>query len=197
MTPGLSVSLNGKHLVTVAVEDLDILDVRVHGDVISDEFATLDVTGGKHPKGAESTFLIWIGDRELQPGSEVEVSFIESAETSHAGKRIDEFYPDAEAPAGPWQPDEAMFDELAKRRRVRDRFRFEILGPSSPPIAAATGAEDHSFGFSVSWNSFHRERARVSLSSTTLKSIRDRANGTYHAEFRMSPNQRVKLLVDA
>ena len=197
MTPGLAVSLDGEHLVTVAVDDLDILDVRVHGDVVSEEFATLDVTGGRHPEGCQSTFLIWIGDRVLHPGSQVEVSFLESATTSYAGKTIDEFYPDEEPPTGPWQPTDEMFDELAKRPKIRNRFRFEVLPPSSRSINAATVAEDHSFGFSVSWNSFHPERARVSLSSTTLRSIRDRVNGTYHAELRMSPNERVKVRVDA
>jgi hypothetical protein len=197
MSPGLAVSLNGEHLVTVAVDDLNILDVRVHGDVVSEEFATLDVTGSKHPNGAQSTFLIWIGDRVLQPGSEVEVSFLESTATSYAGKPIDEFYPEEEPPTGSWQPTDAMFDELGKRPRVRERFRFEVLPTSSHAITAVTAAEDHSFGFSVSWNSFHPERARISLSSTTLQSIRDRANGTSHAELRMSPNQRVKVRVDA
>ena len=58
MAPGLAVKLNGEHVVTVATDGLDLLDVRVHGDVISEGFASIYMSGGSHPEGAESSYLI-------------------------------------------------------------------------------------------------------------------------------------------
>ena len=181
MAPGLAVDLDGENLVTVATDGLDLVDIQVHGDVISEEVASLYISGGSHPDGAESSYLIWVDNRPLRPGSVVAVTFLESAMSSRAGKTIDELFPEKEPPTGSWQPSEVMFDELAKRPKVHERFKFEVVPPAAQPIHAVTELGDHSFAFSVLWNSFHPERARVSLSSTTLENIRTRSNGTYHA----------------
>lgn len=197
MSSGLAVTLNGEHLVTVATDGLDLLDVQVHGDFTSKEFASIYMSGGSHSEGEESTYLIWIDHHPLRPGSEVEVAFIDGAETSQPGKTIDELYPDDESPNRQFQPTEIDFEALASQTRVCERFSFEIVPPKAQSISATTVHGDFSFGFSVLWNSFHPERARVSLSSTTLENIRARENGTYHAEFRISLNECAKIRIDA
>jgi hypothetical protein len=196
MAPGLSVRVNGEHLVTVAADGLDMVDVHVHGDVISEEFASLYISGGYHGDDAEHTYLIW-EDRLLEPGAEVEIELLERATTSRPGKTIDELHPEDELPQGPWPTSEMIFEQLAIRPKTRERFEFELEAPDNPKISAVTSAGDHSFGFSVSWTAFHPERARVSLSSTTLENIKSRTNGTYHAEFRIGFNQDVRIRVDA
>ena len=196
MAPALSVRVNGEHLVTVAADGLDMVDVRVHGDVIDEEFAFLYISGGYHGDEGEHTYLIW-EERQLTPGAEVEVKFLESAVTSRPGRTIDELHPEDEMPHGPWPTSEMIFEQLAARPKIREGFHFEVAPPNAQKISAVTSPADHSFGFTVSWTAFHPERARVSLHSFTLENIRSKGDATYHAEFRIGFNQEVRVRVDA
>ena len=194
--PGLAVTVNGREVATVSTEGYNLLGVRVAGDLISEEFANLDVSGGLYGEGDKSQHLTWVNLVPLEPGDEVAVAFLGEATTSHPGKTLDELFPEDERPMGPWEPLEKMFEDLAERPRLRDRFEFVITPPDSEPIRATTMPGDHSFGFSVSWAWTSPDRARVSLSSTSLEQIQRRVNGTYHAQFKLQIGQEVKLRVD-
>jgi hypothetical protein len=194
--PGLAVSVNGKEVATVSTEGYNLLSVRVSGDLVSEEFASLDVSGGLYGEGENDQHLIWVNLIPLCPGDEVAVTFLERATTSHVGKTIDELFPEDERPMGPWEPLEKMFEDLAKEPRVRERFSFVVAPPNGTPIRAETMPEDYSFGFSVSWAWKYPERVRVSLSSASLENIAKRISGTDHAEFKLQMGQGVKLRVD-
>ena len=194
--PGLAVTLNGTRLAEVTTEGLNVLGVRVHGDVLGPEFACVDVSGGLYGEGENSKHLIWVNEQGIAPGDEIEVSLLETVEMSHAGKTIEELFPDEKEPMGPRQPLEDMFRELSKRPKIRDHFTFYAVGPANEIISCATSYGDHSFGFSILWNWQHPERARVSLSSNSLESIEKRVGGTDHANFVLHFGQRVKIRVD-
>lgn len=194
--PGLAVSINGNEVATVSTEGLNLLSVRVSGDLTSDDFATLDVSGGLYGEGGSSQHLIWVNLVPLIPGDEVAVSFLERATTSRAGKTIDELFPEKGQSMGPWEPLEKVLDDLAKEPKVRQQFNFEVTPPTGDVVRAATMPEDHSFGFSVDWAWKCPGRARVSLSSASLDNIVNRVGGTYHAEFKLELGQGVKLRVD-
>ena len=197
MTPGLAISLNGSELVTISSAGFNILSVRVSGDRISQEFANLDVSGGMYGEEEDQNHLIWEPDRVISAGDEITVTLLENATTSRPGKTIEELYPEDKEPHGPWQPIEQVFQDLAQRPIVRERFTFTIELPSSQSIRAETLPNDHSFGFSVTWVWLHPERARVSLSSNTLEGIAKREEGSTHAEFRLQYGQRVQFRVDS
>jgi hypothetical protein len=194
--PGLAVSLNGRKLAVVSTEAANILSVRVHGDVIGPEFANVDVSGGLYGEGEKSVHLTWVNEQEIAPGDEIEVVFLESASTSHAGKTIEELYPAEDEPMGPWPPLDIAFREIAKQPKVRDGFRFRVVPPTGEPTECRMGPNDHLFGFSVLWNWTRPERARVSLSSSTLDEVERRAGGTDYANFILQFGQAVKLRVD-
>ena len=196
MAPGLAISLNGTELVTVSSDGLNILSVRVAGDRITPEFATLDVTGGLYGEEEDQKHLIWEPDRVISPGDEIAVTLLENATTSRPGKTIEELYPEDREPDGPWQPIEQVFQDLAQRPVVREGFNFAVTPPSCRSIRAETLPNDHSFGFSVTWVWLHPERVRVSLSSNTLDGIAKREGGSTHAEFRLQYGQRVLFRVD-
>jgi len=197
MTPGLAISLNGSELVTISSAGFNILSVRVSGDRISQEFANLDVSGGMYGEEEDQNHLIWEPDRVISAGDEITVTLLENATTSRPGKTIEELYPEDKEPHGPWQPIEQVFQDLAQRPIVRERFTFTVELPSSQSIRAETLPNDHSFGFSVTWVWLHPERARVSLSSNTLEGIAKREEGSTHAEFRLQYGQRVQFRVDS
>jgi len=196
MTAGIAIDIDGERVVTVATEGLEMLDVRLHGDIISEEFATLDVTGSSFGEDGAHKFLIWIGDRLVAPKTEVEVTLLDGAETSLPGKSIDEMYPAGEQEDKSWEPTEAIYAELAARPHTRAGFGFALVAPGAPVITSRTAPGDHSFAFVVSWTKFHPEIARVSLSSNSLESIRTRTGGTKHAELRMGLNDKVTIRVD-
>jgi hypothetical protein len=63
-----------------------------------------------------------------------------------------------------------MFDERAKRPKFHDAFSFKFHSSAGTEYAGQTEPREQGFGFTVLWNSFHPERARVSLNSYTLES---------------------------
>lgn len=194
MAPGIKISLNGTELVTISSDGLNILTVRATGDRISPEFASLDVSGGQYG-GEDHTHLIWVPNCVLVPGDEIAVSLLEDATTSCLGKTIDELFPDDKEPFGPWQPIEKLFQDIAQRPHLRERFSFVVTPPSGQSIHSETLSNDHSFGFSVTWVWLHPEQARVSLSSNTIEGIAKREGGSTHAEFRLHCGQRVEFRV--
>jgi hypothetical protein len=194
--PGLAVTVNGRKVATVSTEGYNLLSVRVAGDLISDEFASLDVSGGLYGEGDKSQHLTWVNLAPLNAGDEIEVTFLREATTSHPGKTLDELFPETERPMGPWEPLEKIFEDLAKQQHVRERFEFVITPSDGEPIRATTLPADHSFGFSVSWAWTSPELTRVSLSSASLEQIAKRVNGADHARFKLQMGQGVKLRVD-
>lgn len=178
MPPGLALSLNGTELVTISSGGLNILSVSVFGDRVAPDFASLDVSGGLYGEEKDHKHLIWEPDRIISPGDEIAVTLLGNATTSCPGRTIAELYPEGQ-PHGPWQPVEQVFQELAKRPIVRERFTFAITPPSGQSIHAETLPSDHSFGFSVTWVWLDPERARVSLWSNTLEGIAKRQGGGY------------------
>lgn len=195
MAPGLAVSLNGSQLLTISSEGLNILGVRVSGDRISPEFASLYISGGLYGE-EDQKHLIWEPDRVVLPGDEIGVTLLECATTSEPGKTIEELYSDDKDRHGPWPSVEQVQESLAQRPILREQFTFMITPPSEQSLCARTLPNDHSFGFSVMWNWLHPDRARVSLSSNTLDGLAKRQGGSTYAGFLLRVGQRVLFRVE-
>lgn len=195
--PGFIVSLNGKSLLAVSTEGLNVLSVRVHGDLISPEFALIDVSGGHYEDEKNKMHRIWLNDQEIGPGDEVEVEFQEETSTSVPGKTIEELYPDEKPQMGPGQSIEEIFKDLAKKPKARNKFAFRVEPPLGEAMNSCTEPNDHSFCFSVLWDWTRPNFARVSLNSNSLENIEKRQGGTEHARFRLQPGQRVNFRVSA
>lgn len=184
--PALSVSIDGVTLATVSTDGYDVMSVRVGGTRIDDGMATLDLSGGSYPEVGESTYLTWINDISLQTGQVVTVTFLEAASSSHAGKSIEELFPD-EPPSTQtnFKPTAEMFAELRAMPVLRDRFSFRLASSSGTNFAGETTPDEHGFGFTVLWNSSNPERARVSLHSYTLGNLEARGPMSNHVEEKL------------
>lgn len=68
-------------------------------------------------------------------------------------------------------PTEEMFQELGSKPMIRQKFNLQLDSSSGASFVGQTSSAEHSFGFSVLWNSFHPERARVALHAYTLDSL--------------------------
>jgi hypothetical protein len=194
--PALSVALDEEHLLTVATDGFDVLDVGVSGDRLGPERATLRVSGGSYPEGRESQYLIWEDERALIPGDTLSVTFSAVGATSQRGKTIEELHPD-KMPTDhkPFVPIEEVIQELKQRPTVFDALAFEFIGPDGRSVQAQTTAEEHGYSFTVLWNSHRPERARVSAHTYTLDSLVAKQNGKYHADAKLTFGQRVAFKV--
>ena len=193
--PGFVVSLNGQELVAVSSEGRNILTVRLHGDVVGEEMASLDVTGGYYGEGSENSHLIWLNAVEISENDEVSVSFEANVATSQAGKTIGELHPEEPEKMGPWQSMEQIFEDLAQQHRVREKFAFELEYSSGAVKRCETKPGEFSFGFDVMWQWLKPEIAKIWLTSNTLESIRDREGGTEHVRVQMRYGESVKVRV--
>lgn len=170
--PALDISLDGVKIATVNMDGLDVVSLNVGGTQVDEDLASLDVSGGSYPEDGQPTSLTWVGSVPLRAGQKINVVFLESAASSHSGKTIEELFPD-EPPCT--QTDftltAEMFRELRAKPKHRETFSFRLSLSSGTSFVGTTAATEHGFGFSVLWNSFHPERARVSLHSYTLDSL--------------------------
>ena len=181
--PALSVSIDGVTLVAVSTDGFDVLSVSARGTRIDDGLATLDLSGGCYPEVGESTYLTWINDLQLQAGQVVTVTFFEAASSSHAGKTIEELFPDEPFPTQTdFKLTAEMLTELRGKPLLREKFSFRLASSSGTDVAGESAPDDHGFGFTVLWNSSNPERARASLHSYTLENLETRGPMNYHAE---------------
>ena len=97
---GLIVAINGEPIASVSDAGLNILTVQVHGDVLGDELAALDVYGGLYGQGDADKHLIWVSDHEISAEDEVEIEFAEHVSTSYWGKTIEELHPEPSSQEG-------------------------------------------------------------------------------------------------
>jgi hypothetical protein len=191
--PALSVSIDGVMIATVCTDGYDVLNVRASGTCIDDHLSDLEVAGGSYPENGDQTYLTWVNELHLQPGQVVIVSFLEHASSSHAGKTIEELFPD-ETPmtVTDFKPTTEMFKELRAKPRFRDKFSFR-LASSGAVFVGQTASDEHGFGFSVLWNSHHHEHARVSLHSYTLDSLESRGPINNHFEEHINYGDSVRF----
>ena len=192
---GLMVAVNGKSLASVSDEGLNIIAVQVHGDVVGEELAVIEVFGGLYGQGDADKHLIWIADHELSQDDEVGITFFEEISTSHKGKTIEELHPNSISNAKSGQTMDDLFEEISALPKVRERFTFVLVPPEGEMVRTSTGPEDYSFHLTAMWRWIKPSEARVSLTSNTLEKISKRESGSDHAAFALQFGQSVKLRI--
>ncbi len=181
--PAIRTLIDGVTLATVSTEGYSVISVRVSGTRIEKELATIEVTGGVFSENEDFKYLIWATDLALQPNQTVTVQFLSEGKESHPGKTIDEQYPnEAESDEDNFEPTAEMFAALRTMPTFRETYAFRLEAPKGQTVRISTKSDDRGFAFSVVWNSFHPERAQMSLHSYTIESMEARSNGDYHAE---------------
>lgn len=178
--PALEIKVDGIKVATVNTESLDVFAVDIGGTQVDEELASLNVSGGKYPEGGSPTNLTWVAFSPLCAGQQVNVVFRESGQTSEPGKTIEELFPDEPATEQTdFTPTPEMFNELRAKPKLREKFLFKLVSSSGASFVGESAANEHGFGFSVLWNSFHPEQARVSLHAYTLDSLEAHSPPSY------------------
>lgn len=170
--PALEITLDGVTVAAVSTNELTMLAVTVSGMLIHEAIASLNVSGGHYSQSGSSTYLTWIADTPLQAGQQIRVLFHQDGQSSHAGKTIDELYPD-EPPVAQtdFAPTTEMFHELRAMPKVHEKFVIDLSASSGASFHGETTAPEDSFALSILWDSTLPERARVSLHSNSLDNL--------------------------
>jgi hypothetical protein len=191
--------IDGVPLATVSSVGFNVLSVYVSGTRINEDLAEICISGGSYPEGGESTYLLWAADVKLMPHQVLEVQFLEQADNSHAGKTIDEYFPnepllDLEED---FTPTPENFAKLKAQPAYRNEFSLSFVSSTGPVVKVITKKDDHGFAFSVVWDSTRPLDARASMHSYTIEGLENRSNGNYHAQEELSFGDTVKLKVSA
>jgi hypothetical protein len=178
--PCISVELNGTRIATISLAGREVVDVSVHGALDRDPKATLNA-GGNHLVEGGYGNLIWIAEQALLPGDVVRVSLDESCSIADQGKTIDELYPDEEPSTRPdFTIDEDMAAQARSRPRLHEAFLVQAKTSSGELASAASDDLNTDFSFSLLWDSFHPNQARVRLATYCLDDVLARTGGTTH-----------------
>lgn len=170
--PALRISIDGNEVATVCTDGYAVLDAHVSGARIDEELATLSVAGTSQPENGEYVHRTWVNDIPMKSGQVLTIAFLESASSSHDGKTIEELFPDEDTTEEmDFTVTAEMFAELKAKPKLREKYSFRVKSSSGASFAGETKPEGHGFSFSVLWNSFQPEWARISLHSYTIESL--------------------------
>ncbi|MCA8251592.1 hypothetical protein LGN12_31105 [Burkholderia multivorans] len=182
---------------SVSTDNLSMLAATVSGMLIHEAIASLNVAGGNYSQSGPSTYLTWIADTPLRAGQQIRVLFHQDGQSSHAGKTIDELYPD-EPPVTQtdFTPTAEMFQKLRAMPKVREKFLIDLNASSGASFHGETTAGEDSFALSILWDSMHPERAKASLYSNSLNNLQARGPLNYLFKADLSFGGFVELRID-
>lgn len=165
----LRVSVDRNVLAVVSTAERDIVSVRVGGERVGEDFATLSVTGGIYDRDGVTDHRIWVDERVLVTGQHVEVSFAaEDVETGPGTTFASTPFPSGEAGSADVA---AIFAEVRDLPQLRSRYVLRVESSSGVSSQCVTTPDEHGFGMSVLWNCLHPERASVSVHAYTLDGL--------------------------
>lgn len=173
--PAVRVLVDGSPVATLSPMAFGVMSVSVSGTKTDEPFAHLHVSGSSHPENALSKYLVWVSDQPLTPGQVVSVEFLPEGTDSHAGKTIDELFPEADSsPQHPEPPFAEVIEELRAKPRLHERFAFELETSEGTKYTGESPQTAHGFGFNVLWNWMRPERISVALHTYTLEDLEER-----------------------
>ena len=194
--PNFTVDINSARIATIGLAGLNVVDVRVHGALDRAPRAELDAMGGGYGEGGRG-YLLWVAGRALRQGDVVRVTLNDrralrqgdvvlvtlndNDDGGDPGKTIAELYPD-EPPST--QTDfsitPAMAADLRARPRLHAAFVVQAMTSSGQRASAASDERHTDFSFSVVWDRFQPQQARVRLATYCLDDVLARTDGTEH-----------------
>lgn len=197
--PCLTVTLDGNLLAAVPCDGFDVVTARISGTRIDEDFVNIGVTGGSYPDEGESTYLTWVNEVALKPGQQVHITLLETGVASHAGKTLEELFPEEELEAAPddFKPTHEMFEELRARPKLREGYAFLYHSTLGTQCTGRTRPEDHGIAFSALWNCHRPERIGVSINTYTIDSVEQRNSGTDHVREYLQIGQSATVQIDA
>ena len=180
--PHIAVDVNNVRITTINLASTRLMNVSVHGALDRALKAAVDAMGGNYDEGS-CGHLTWLMDHPLQPGDIVQVHLHQDDAKGDAGKTFEQLFPD-ETPST--QTDFSISDTMAAEIRARPRLHaaFAVQASTSAGQQAAATSDDLNtdFRFSVLWDHFQPDQARIHLATYCLDHVLARMAGTTHLQ---------------
>lgn len=180
--PHIAVDVNNIRITTIDLTSMRVIDASVRGALDLPLKAAVDAMGGNYDEGS-CGHLTWLMDHPLQPGDIVHVHLNQDDAEGDAGKTFEELFPD-EPPST--QTDFSISDTMAAEIRARPRLHaaFEVQASTSAGQQATATSDERNtdFRFSVLWDHFQPDQARVHLATYCLDHVLARMAGTTHLQ---------------
>jgi hypothetical protein len=179
--PGITIHLGEKHLATISLARLNIVDVSAYGALDQDPGALLHASGGNYDGSEASGHRIWLDQLPLQPKQTLKVCFVETCESGDKGNTIAELYPDEEpCDQADFLITPEMEQELRARPRLYDAFAVRTDTSRGQQAIASSEKSNTSFTFRVLWNWTQPDQVRVDLTTHCLENVIERTSGRRH-----------------
>jgi len=180
--PHIVVDVNNVRITTINLAPMRVMDVSVHGALDRALKAAVDAMGGNYDEGG-CGHLNWLMEYPLQPGDMVRVHLNQGDANGDAGKTFEDLFPD-ETPSTQtdFSISEAMAAEIRARPRLHAAFEVQASTPDGQQATATSGERNTDFRFSVLWNHFQPDQARVHLATYCLDHVLTRTAGTTHLQ---------------
>lgn len=180
--PHIAVDVNNVRITTINLASTRLMNVSVHGALDRALKAAVGAMGGSYEEGS-SGHLTWLVDHPLQPGDIVCVHLNQDDAEGDAGKTFEELFPD-EPPST--QTDFSISDTMAAEIRARPRrhaaFAVRASTSAGQQATATSDERNTDFRFSVLWDHFQPDQARVHLATYCLDHVLARMAGTTHLQ---------------
>jgi hypothetical protein len=195
--PAFRIAVDDVVVATISTDGHDIIAIRVAGQRHWEMPAMLSADGGKYPKDAPSTHLIWIPEQALRIGQRVDIDMLADGVTAPPGRTIAELYPDE--PEVDKDYDFTLTDEklaeLAKLEVLHPRHAFEFRGSDGACLSARTQLGDDGYSLTVLWDWARPAQARLMLGSSNLADARAGIERQYYARENLAVGASISLLV--
>ena len=180
--PHIAVDVNHVRITTINLTSMRVMDVSVHGALDRVLKGAADAMGGNYDEDG-CGHLTWLMEHPLQPGDILRVHLNQGDANGDAGKTFKELFPD-EPPST--QTDFSISDTMAAEIRARPRLHaaFEVQASTSDGQQATATSDERNtdFRFSVLWDHFQPDQARIHLATYCLDHVLARMAGTTHLQ---------------
>lgn len=188
--PHIAVDVNNIRITTINLTSMRVIDASVRGALDLPLKAAVDAMGSNDDEDG-CDHLTWLMDHPLQPGDIVRIHLNQDDAKGDAGKTFEELFPD-ETPST--QTDFSISDTMAAELRARPRLHaaFEVQASTSDGQQATATSDERNtdFRFSVLWNQFQPDQARVHLATYCLDHVLARTAGTTHLQTTIRAGER-------
>jgi len=188
--PHIAVDVNNIRITTIDLTSMRVIDASVRGALDLPLKAAVDAMGSNDDEDG-CGHLTWLIDHPLQPGDIVRVHLNQHAAEGDVGKTLEDLFPD-ETPST--QTDFSISDTMAAEIRARPRLHaaFEVQASTSAGQQATATSDERNtdFRFSVLWDHFQPDQARVHLATYCLDHVLARMAGTTHLQTTIRAGER-------
>ena len=191
--PHIVVDVNNVRITTINLAPMRVMDVSVHGALDRALKAVADAMGGNYDENG-CGHLTWLMEHPLQPGDMVRVHLNQGEAKGDTGKTFEELFPD-ETPSTQtdFSISEAMAAEIRARPRLHEAFEVQASTPDGQQATATSDERNTDFRFSVLWDHFQPDQARIHLATYCLDHVLARMAGTTHLQTTIQAGESATL----